>query len=404
MLTSNGVAGYVSGTGAGTSGGVSISGTVLLQINTTGGAVNASVMLGGQPVTIDYSASQGTLFSLSFSNLSLNIDNVVTIEGTITYSNQSVNGIQGKEFAGTGLTLFFGNGPAQLSNGDPNPLAVGVEITNATVALFTDGNGNYALSATGTVQLVGTGSVTASGTGTILVNTFTSAFNATIALPGSGGQSVPLVLQPAISATAPFYSVGALGLNVNILGQTLSGDVTVTDPNGTIQVTVSNAQVSLSDGNGNVNSRGPPFAQLTNGSGEIDITSAGVAAAVSGSVAFTLPGVSLQAERSSLQVNTTAQSQTLVGTPATTLPAGPYFQLVAIGATLTVAGQSLSGNFTITQSTVAGAIRDRRRSWPAPATVDCVMAGCRSPSPASRRAATSPSSRSPPSRAPRPRP
>ena len=82
----SGVAGYVSGTGAGSSGGVSISGTVLLQINTTGGAVNASVMLGGQPVTIDYSASQGTLFSLSISNLSLNIDNVVTVEGTISYS------------------------------------------------------------------------------------------------------------------------------------------------------------------------------------------------------------------------------------------------------------------------------------------------------------------------------
>ena len=361
VLTSTGVAGYVSGMGAGSSGGVSISGTVLLQINTTGGAVNASVMLGGQPVTIDYSASQGSLFSLSISNLSLNIDNVVTIGGTISYSTIMLGGISGKDFAGTGLTLFFGNGPAQLSNGDPNPLAVGVEITNATIALFTDGNGNYALNATGTVQLVGTGSVTASGQGTIQVNTFTSAFtNITIALPGSGGQSLPLDLPGAPTATTPFYSVGALGLNLNIFGQTLSGDVTVTDPNGTIEVNVSNAQVSLSDGNGSVNSRGPPFAQLTNGSGEIDISSAGVAASVSGSVAFTLPSVSLIGTFS-LQVNTTAQAMTLVGTPATTLSAGPYFQLAAIGsgttpgATLTVGGQSLSGNFTITQSTVAGA-------------------------------------------------
>ena len=45
---------------------------------------------------------------------------------------------------------------------------------------------------------------------------------------------------------------------------------TVTDPNGTIEVNVSNAQVSLSDGNGSVSSRGPPFAQLSGGSGEID--------------------------------------------------------------------------------------------------------------------------------------
>ena len=360
--TSAGVAGYVSGTGAGSSGGVSVSGTVLLQINTTGGAVNASVMLGGQAVTIDYSASQGNLFSLSVSNLSLNIDNIVTVEGTISYATftDPTNNISGKDFAGTGLTLFFGNGPAQLSNGDPNPLAVGVEITGATVVLFTDGT-HYALSATGTVALVGTGAVTASGQATIVVNTFPDQFNDTIALPGSGGQSLPLVFGPSqVAGTAPFYSVGALGLNLNILGQTLSGDVTVTDPNGTIQVTVSNAQVSLSDGNGTVNSRGPPFAQLTNGSGEIDITSAGVAAAVSGSVAFTLPGVALTGTLFSLQVNTSAQSVTLGGSGAT-LPAGPYFQLAATGsgttpgATLTVAGQSLSGDFTVTQSTVAGA-------------------------------------------------
>ena len=203
--------------------------------------------------------------------------------------------------------------------------------------------------------------MTASGQGTIQVNTFTSAFtNITIALPGSGGQSLPLDLPGAPTATTPFYSVGALGLNLNIFGQTLSGDVTVTDPNGTIELNISNAQVSLSDGNGSVSSRGPPFAQLTNGSGEIDISSAGVAASVSGSVAFTLPSVSLTGTFS-LQVNTTAQAMTLVGTPATTLSAGPYFQLAAIGsgttpgATLTVGGQSLSGNFTITQSTVAGA-------------------------------------------------
>src|SRR5208283_3633072 len=78
VLSSSGMAGYVSGTGAGSSSGVSVSGTVLLQINTTGGAVNASVLVGGQTVMIDYGADQGNLFALSVSNLALNIDNVVT--------------------------------------------------------------------------------------------------------------------------------------------------------------------------------------------------------------------------------------------------------------------------------------------------------------------------------------
>ena len=55
--------------------------------------VNSAVMLGGQPVTIDYGANQGNLFSLSVSGLSLNIDNVVTVEGTISYSTVTLNGI-----------------------------------------------------------------------------------------------------------------------------------------------------------------------------------------------------------------------------------------------------------------------------------------------------------------------
>ena len=86
VVSPAGLAGYVSGTAQVSGGGASGSGDVLLQINTTGGAVNASVMLGGQPVTISYSATQGNLFALSISNLILNIDNIVTVEGTITTS------------------------------------------------------------------------------------------------------------------------------------------------------------------------------------------------------------------------------------------------------------------------------------------------------------------------------
>ena len=352
VLTSTGMAGYVSGTGSGSYSGVSVSGTVLLQINTTGGAVSASVLVGGQTVTVNYGASQGNLFSLSVSNLSLNIDNVVTLEGTISYSTFTASGVPGKAFAGSGLTLFFGNGPALLSSGDPNPLAVGVQISNATVALFTDGT-HYALSASGTVRLLGTGSVSASGQATILVNTFSQQFNDTIALPGSGGQSVPLVFGPSqVATTAPFFSVGALGLNVSVLGQTLSGDVSVTDPNGVIEVSFSNAQVSLSDGNGSVGARGPPLAQLTGGTGELDFSSAGVAAQLSGSVTFAVPGVSL-AGTFALDVNTQAQAVTLGGSGAQ-LPAGPYFQLSGANVSLSVAGQSLSGNFTVSQALVSG--------------------------------------------------
>ena len=86
------------------------------------------------------------------------------------------------------------------------------------------------------------------------------------------------------------------------------------------------AQVSLSDGNGSVSSRGPPIAQLTNGSGEIDISSAGVTGGLAGTVTITPPGATLIGTFQ-LLVNTTAQasSVTLSG-QSTPLPAGPYFE------------------------------------------------------------------------------
>ena len=364
VISPAGLAGYVSGTAQASGGGASGSGDVLLQLNTTGAAVNATVTVAGQQLTITYTAGQGNLFALSISNLALTIDNIVTVEGTISTSTftDPTNNISGQDFAGTGLTLFFGNGPALLANGSPNPLAVGIEITNATLALFTDGSGNYAVSATGTVALVGTGSVSASGQGTILVNTFQHQFNDTIAIP-STSQTVPLVFGPgqaAPSATAPFFSVGGSGINLNILGQTMSGNLTVTDPNGTIEVNVANGQVSLSDGNGSVSSRGPPIVQLTNGTGEIDISSAGVTGGLAGTVTVA-PGGATLTGTFQLLVNTTAvaSSVTLSG-QSTPLPAGPYFEFSAPGngttpgATLTIGSQSLTGDFTLQQSTTAG--------------------------------------------------
>ena len=112
--------------------------------------------------------------------------------------------------------------------------------------------------------------------------------------------------------------------------------------------------MSLSDGNGSVSSRGPPIAQLTNGSGEIDISSAGVTGGLAGTVTIAPPGATLTGTFQ-LLVNTTAlpSSVTLAG-QSTPLPAGPYFEFSAAGATLTVGSQSLTGDFTLQQSTTGG--------------------------------------------------
>ncbi len=345
VITSAGVAGYVSG---------SLSGgpDVLVQVNTTGGAVNQSFTIGGRQLSVDFGAGQPP-FSATVSNLSYTVGNFATIEGSVTLTGgfNTVNAtspVSGSTFAGTGLTVFFGNGPAVLANGNPNPLAVGLLLTNATVALLTDGT-HYAFEAQGTVQLVGVPGVSISGQGSIQLNTFSEGFNESIP---AGLSYIPLVF-----STGSVSSVGGLGLGINILGETLTADLSVSDSNG-VTLTAANAQLTLS-GPGNVSARGPPLVKFSNGAGTLTISSDGVWGALRGSVAMTVPGIASLTGTFDVLVNTTAQQPTVTDAPSHTvdLTAGPYLQIASEGTpapTLTVGTQSISGQFVFTQATVAG--------------------------------------------------
>jgi hypothetical protein len=190
VIESGGIAGYVSGVAQVSGTGFSASGQILIRINTTGSAVHVTATVGGQQLTIDFGDNEGNVFDVSVTGLSLNIAGVVTLEGDVTLGSKQIGAINGSSFAGTGLKVFFGNGPATLANGDPNPLAQGLLLNNATVALFTD-NTHYAFYGKGDVQLLGGGSASLSGQATFRVNTFGQGFNETFAIPG-GSSSVPL--------------------------------------------------------------------------------------------------------------------------------------------------------------------------------------------------------------------
>ena len=305
---------------------------MIVQFNTTGMAVNASVLVGGKQLTVDYGSGQTDFMSVSISDLTIQIGQAIWLSGSVSLtSGVTVSGMTGSTFAGSGLTVFFGNGPGLLANGDANPLAVGLLITNASVVLFKDqATGKYALDATGTVTLVGVSNATVSGTGRVRINPFAQAIDATIALPGSG-TSLPLAFlsseAPATSGGAPFVSAGGLGLNLNVFGQAITGDLSLTDANGVVTVGIANASISLSDGSGNVSSRGPPLASVTNASGQLQVSSAGVVGGLTGTVAVTLPGAAVTGTFSVL-VNTTGAAPT-GPINGQTIPAGNFFELTA---------------------------------------------------------------------------
>src|SRR5262249_30755983 len=133
-------------------------------------------------------------------------------------------------FAGSGLTLFVGIGPPMLADGTtPNPNARGAEITNANVGVVKvtgSGGDTYALVATGTFQLVGVPNVTISGNATIQVNNTTQAIDQTLTIPG-GSSSVHVLFNDGSLVTSFAGGDTSNPLNITILGQSLTGQITV---------------------------------------------------------------------------------------------------------------------------------------------------------------------------------
>src|SRR6185503_7478551 len=141
--------------------------------------VSETIQLNGSELAISFGEAEGNVFAVSITDLSINIADVVTIEGNLSFSDYELpDHSAGKSFAGSGLTIFLGQGPATMSNGDPNPLARGLLISNATLALVKDVAGaNFALDARGLVSLVGFGDVQASGEIRVRVNSFQQEFD-----------------------------------------------------------------------------------------------------------------------------------------------------------------------------------------------------------------------------------
>ena len=358
------MAGFVSGTANLAVSGVPAGGNVLLRLNSTGGAVDEIITVGGENLVIRFGDTERSVFAISVSDFSMNIANVVSLEGNVSFTNGVTlsNAQTASTFAGSDLSIFFGEGPATLANGDANPLARGFLLTGAKVALVKFAEGTFALDATGTVQVLGIAGLSLSGTVRARVNS--SSFddlNETLTIPGT--QNDVFVTfgngQNADLSGAPFATVEGIGLTLTINGQPLTGDVTfdklTRDPNQTPSnpaddvhlIRLSTRNVSLGLGNG-----AAEFLTLRDGVGSVLISKTGVAGAVGGAVRVDLPGVALggnfdfifntspDAATESFVVGTGAGPRTLNG-----LPAGPYVRVSGQSATVNLLGQQLGGDF-----------------------------------------------------------
>ena len=246
-------------------------------------------------------------------------------------------------FAGEGLTIFLGRGPAKLSTGETNPLAIGVLLTNGRIALIRIGS-TYALVAEGTVSLIGVAGVIITGTVTARVNTTGLAVNETLSVPGSSGPGIGVTFADGSVVT----SLVASGATLHVAGQSLTGNFSFDrSADGDLVVAASGVSIALGGA-----------VSVTNASGILVTGAAGIAGRLAGTVVLTVPGVGFSGTFA-VSVNTTAAPvQRLVDLGDTVLvldlPTGPYLRVEATEVTVTLVGQSLTANVLVERRTTAG--------------------------------------------------
>ena len=213
-----------------------------------------------------------------------------------------------------------------------------VTVTNGSGALFLTSNGTQSTIAARLTATIGVSipGVSLIGTLGLRINTGATEVNETFMVG-----TTPVNLQVP---GGPFLEISGTGIQIEIAGQRISGNFTVrqqTDATGarTLRINVANGSLTLGGAT--------PVVSVTNVAGDILVVTGGVAANLSGNVAVTVPGVGLSASIQ-ISINTTLASQA-VG--LVTLPAGPYLRVTGTNLSLTVAGQTLVGNFTFEKVT-----------------------------------------------------
>jgi len=176
-------------------------------------------------------------------------------------------------------------------------------------------------------------------------------------IPTADGDLLPLNLPQAPNNTTPYAKASGTGLNLDMFGQALSGDFDFERTATGMKVTASAVDLELSDGGDANGARGPPLVRLSNASGQFTFGTAGVVGGIEGTLDINVPGISLQDSTFRLLVNTTSVDggSVTLGSGSVPIPPGPYFLISGTGVDLTIAGQSLSGDFSVEQTTVNGA-------------------------------------------------
>ena len=211
--------------------------TISVGVNTTGVAVNETVTVGDDGIVIRLGASPA--FQIAATDLKIEIGNFVTIEGDVAIGSDGT-------FAGDDLLLFVGAGPLTDDDGNRNPDAIGVLLSEARVGLVrinVGGVTTYALDASGRIELVGLeGLVIESQNARIRINTTGQAIVRELFIVGSDG--APIVLN--FATIAPVLEFKAdIGIEIGGVLR-VGGNLSISrQPNGVLDFAISGASIAV---------------------------------------------------------------------------------------------------------------------------------------------------------------
>ena len=194
---------------------------------------------------------------------------------------------------------------------------------------LTQGSGALLLTSTGLAGDIG-GTLVVSIPGIALSGALRLAVNSTDGEVNEvipvGGTDVLLAL-PANPVGSPYLRFVGAGVSIEVLGQTLSGDVTLERTGTTTHLLVTGAELALGGG----------LVTVTDASADLTSTPGGAYGSFSGTVALGIPGV------------------TITGTLGVELDTRPATRRLAVTGTdvlLGVAGQTLRGDVAFEQATL----------------------------------------------------
>ncbi|MDB2673704.1 hypothetical protein N9Y81_01985, partial [Akkermansiaceae bacterium] len=340
VLFADGIAGNLTGRLDVGGGDVSVGAAVTVSINTTGRQINESIMLGEREFVIDLAPiaeNGGIRVEVS---AEIRIGDFILVE----IDNGSITGGSGTVFVGQG-PAFVGDDPATRT---VNPAAKGFLLTDARFARSAD---SETFVAEGVVQVIGLEGFALSGRIRVVFASTAGSGRVLELSSTTSGLPAEDVNMPDTPATI----ITVDDLDLNIAGQTISGDFRFTIGQDLIEIGVSDLRAAFGGTSRNAQNElvTEEYVILTSPASTFRYTPAGFAGVIDGTLQFNLPtpdvdfgdGVSAK-----LEINTTPTSQTLdVGGTDVTLPAGQFLRITA-SLDVTIFGQELSGTFSFEQT------------------------------------------------------